>query len=166
MKILKDAITCGALINFDHKTAIADYNMWLNGIVPFTKIEKTRYFFVPDNHKDLMEEERIKLEIIDKLVTQNEDMLYWFVTKVYNITIEYHFLKGDIDKNLATDIFIYTPKGKATKEEDFLRNTKKMGLPFRDPSHEKVLLTYFYNNQVHTTPYTKSMFINDPNVFS
>ena len=40
MDILKDVMTEDGLIEFDHDTALEEFNMWLNGLVPFTKSKK------------------------------------------------------------------------------------------------------------------------------
>ena len=103
-----------------------------------------------------MKEETKKFKIIDELVFQNERILYPIVAKVYDITIQSDFLTG----NIAGTI-IYIPGGKISDYQ-----TNGAFRPFRISSHEKSLLTYYYNNQIHTTLYTKSLFINYPNVFS
>ena len=152
MVVLKDIITEDGLIKFDHDTALEEFNMLLNSLVPFTKSKKKIYCYVTDNNNNLTK----RSEIIDKLVCQNPSMLYRFVAKIYDITIQDDFITG----NTAGTI-IYRPGGKTS---DYQPDGGFK--PFRVSSHEKSLLTYYYQESVHTTPYTKSLFINDPNVFS
>ena len=40
MDILKDVMTEDGLIEFDHNTALEEFDMWLKGLVPFTKSQK------------------------------------------------------------------------------------------------------------------------------
>ena len=58
MEILKDVMTEDGLIDVDHKTALEDFNMWLNGLVPFTKTQKTNYCYITDKNKNLIKEEK------------------------------------------------------------------------------------------------------------
>lgn len=40
METFKDVMTEDGLLEFDHDTALEDFNMWLNGLVPFTETQK------------------------------------------------------------------------------------------------------------------------------